>query len=92
MHFFPGVKHRPCCGYDFLVYVTGKRSIVAKLNDTSLLLFQSYKEAENFTVQDMANTLVQEYEIDYSLAEHDAQALLDSWLKAGFIEISVKSA
>jgi len=88
MHFFPGVRHRPCCGYDFLVYVTGKRSIVAKLNDTSLYLYQIFSTRESFTLQDVANTLVSEYEIDYSLAERDAQTLLYSWTKAGFLDVT----
>jgi len=86
MRFKEGVKYRPCCGYEFLVLVhlKQKRSTVIKINETAAMLFQEYHD-KDFTPEDMAKTLVNEYEIDFELALKDATALLKGWNEAGLI-------
>ena len=57
---------------------------IISLNDSSLLLWNKLQDKE-FEVADVANILVEEYEIDTNLASQDAKAWVDKLAECGLI-------
>ena len=43
-------------------------------------------EGKEFTVEDMAKVLTDNYEVDEQQALKDANALIELWIEAGFVE------
>ena len=58
---------------------------IISLNETSLFLWNKFKEIE-FSATDIANALVEEYDIDRELAEEDANAWCDRLVECGLSE------
>lgn len=57
---------------------------IISLNDSSLLLWNKLQDKE-FEVADVANILVEEYEIDTDLASQDAKTWVDKLAECGLI-------
>lgn len=55
------------------------------LNSTAAFLWNKVTGRE-FTVEEMAQFLVEEYKIDMELALKDSEALSQAWIEAGVIE------
>ena len=55
------------------------------LNSTAAFLWKAF-EGKEFTTEDMAQCLVDEYGIDMELALKDSENLIQSWLDAGIAE------
>ena len=55
------------------------------LNSTAAFLWKAL-EGKEFTTEDMAQCLVDEYGIDMELALKDSENLIQSWLDAGIAE------
>ncbi len=55
------------------------------LNSTAAFLWENLVEKE-FTVEDMAALLIEEYGIDEELALKDSKNLCKAWLDAGIVE------
>ena len=60
-------------------------SKLINLNESATYLWEALVGKE-FTVQDMAALLCQEYEVEEAVALKDAQTLLDEWTKQGLCE------
>lgn len=58
------------------------------LNATAAFLWKKV-EAKEFTPEEMAEYLVEEYGIDMDLALKDAKALAQAWIDAGVAEINI---
>lgn len=88
-----GFRVNEICGAHVLV-AEGKDNIdfsdIISLNDSALLLWNSVAD-KDFTVDDLADILVENYQIDEntplprSMALKDAQDLVDQWSKVGII-------
>ena len=63
----------------------GDMTKIISLNDSSVFLWNKFHEAE-FTIDDVAAALVEEYEIDENLARKDAQAWCDKIAECGLLE------
>ncbi len=89
-----GFRVNDICGAHVIV-AEGKENIdfsdVINMNDSAFLLWNNV-EGKEFTVDDLADILVSNYEIDENtplprdVALNDARELADKWLKAGIIE------
>ena len=55
------------------------------LNETAAFLWKAV-EGKEFSVSDMAQLLVDEYEIDMDLATKDSDNLAKAWIEAGIVE------
>lgn len=55
------------------------------LNSTAAFLWKAL-EGKEFTAEEMAQLLVDEYNIDMELALTDSKRLMQSWLEAGIAE------
>ena len=83
-----GFVLREMCG-EYIVAAEGLQNInfnkLISLNPTAAFLWKALENKE-FTVEDMAQLLVDEYEIDMELASTDSASLIKAWLDAGIAE------
>ena len=83
-----GFVLREMCG-EYIVAAEGLQNInfnkLISLNSTAAFLWKALENKE-FTVEDMAQLLVDEYEIDMELASTDSASLIKAWLDAGLLE------
>ena len=83
-----GFNIRQICGENILV-AEGEENIdfsnIISMNETSDYLWNMLKD-KDFTVDDMVNLLLEEYEVDRDTAQNDCTALVGSWRQAGIIE------
>lgn len=54
------------------------------LNRTAAFLWEKV-EGKDFTIEDLTDLLVENYEVDEETAAKDAKALADKWTEAGLI-------
>lgn len=57
---------------------------VISLNESALLVFGYFRD-KTFTLSDIRDFLLENYDVDFSVAEKDAEELTDSLLRAGII-------
>lgn len=55
------------------------------LNESAALLWEKATALGDFTVQDMADALTEEYEVDAKQALADAEHITQEWLRIGII-------
>lgn len=83
-----GFNLRDVCGEQIII-AEGKENIdfsnIISMNETSAYLWQEVSDKE-FTVEDMAELLVGEYDVDYDTAYKDCNELASLWKEAGIIE------
>ncbi len=83
-----GFTLREMCG-EKIITGEGMKHInfnkLISLNSTAAYLWDNLNKKE-FTVEDMAQLLVDEYGIDMELAVKDSENLLKAWEEAGIIE------
>lgn len=75
-------------GKEHIIIGEGQQQVnfnkMVSLNETASYLW--YKlEGRDFTVEDMADLLCEEYEVDRELALEDSKKLAEKWLEAGLI-------
>ena len=56
------------------------------LNESAALLWERGRKMGDFTAQDMADALMEEYEVDAQQALTDAEHITQEWLRIGIIE------
>lgn len=83
-----GFVLREMCG-EHIVAAEGLEHInfnkLISLNSTAAFLWEALID-KDFTAEDMAQLLVDEYEIDMGLALTDSKNLMQSWIEAGVAE------
>lgn len=84
-----GFNIRNVCGQDLIV-AEGEENIdfsnIISMNETSSYLWKKIQNRESFTVGDMADILIQEYDVDRPTAMADCEQLAVQWANAGIIE------
>ncbi|MBE6264244.1 MAG: PqqD family protein [Prevotella sp.] len=83
-----GFVLRNICGENIIV-AEGKENMnfsnIISMNESSALLWQKLENKE-FTIEDMANVLMEEYEVSKETALADSKLLAQQWKNAGIIE------
>ena len=89
-----GFNLREVCGEQIIV-AEGKENLdytnINSMNESSAFLWNSVQGKE-FTIEDLADLLVDNYMIDENTpldrerAKKDAQAMLDKWVEANIVE------
>lgn len=83
-----GFELRTVCKENIIV-AFGEENIdfskVISLNESAALMWRAVL-GKDFSAEDMAEALMQEYEVDRETALKDAQAMLQQWLEVGLIE------
>lgn len=84
-----GFKLREICGENIIV-ADGIENIdfssIISMNESSAYLWQAIQDKEQFSTEELATLLTEQYEVDEATALADSQTLVDQWLKAGIIE------
>jgi len=83
-----GFELRTVCKENIIV-AFGEENIdfskVISLNESAALMWRAVL-GKDFTAEDMADALMQEYEVDRETALKDAQAMLQQWIEVGLID------
>ena len=83
-----GFVLREMCG-EYIVSAEGLQNInfnkLISLNSTAAFLWEKVCD-KDFTEDDLAKLLVEEYEIDWELALNDSKSLCQAWINAGIAE------
>lgn len=83
-----GFRLRSICGENVIV-AEGIENIdfskIISMNESAAYLWQQIGEAD-FTAEDLARYLCQEYEVDETTALADAKTVVKQWADAGIIE------
>lgn len=83
-----GFVLRTICGENMIV-AEGKENMnfsnIISMNESSALLWKELGDKE-FSIEDMANLLMKEYEVSFETALADCKQLAKQWKEAGIIE------
>ena len=83
-----GFRLRNVCGENVIV-AEGIENIdfskIISMNESAAYLWQQIGD-KDFTVDDLADYLCQEYEVDQATALADAKTVVEQWRDAGIIE------
>lgn len=83
-----GFRLRNLCR-EYIVVAEGLQQVnfnkMIALNATAAYLWQKV-EGKEFTVQDLADLLTAEYEVDAETALKDSEAIAQKWMEAGIAE------
>ena len=83
-----GFKLRNICGENIIV-AEGIENIdfskIISMNESSAYLWEQTRD-RNFTVDDLCQLLLDEYDVDEKTAHADAEAVAAKWLEIGIIE------
>ncbi|MBO4811030.1 MAG: PqqD family protein [Prevotella sp.] len=83
-----GFKLRSVCG-EYIIVAEGVENIdfsrVISLNDSAAYLWKNIQDKE-FNADDLAELILEEYEIDKETATKDSENLINQWKDAGIIE------
>lgn len=84
-----GFNLRNVCGEQIIV-AEGKENIdfsnIISMNESSAYLWKIVQQRESFTVEDLADLLLEEYDVDRDTALSDAKTLAGQWVTAGIVE------
>lgn len=84
-----GFNLRNVCGEQIIV-AEGKENIdfsnIISMNESSAYLWKEIQQRESFTPEDLAQLLLDQYEVDEDTALTDAKTLAEQWIKAGIVE------
>lgn len=88
MKLIDGFRLRPL-GKEFIVVGEGPSQVdfnkMIALNQSAAYLWREVSGKE-FTVKDLADLLVKEYEISEQIALHDSEVIAQKWIEAGIAE------
>ena len=84
-----GFNLRTVCREQIIV-AEGKENIdfsnIISMNESSAYLWKIVQQRESFTVEDLADLLLEEYDVDRDTALADAKTLAEQWVAAGIVE------
>lgn len=87
MKTIPGFTLRPL-GKEFIITAESIKQInfnkMISLNESAAYLWKSV-DGKDFTPEDLADLLVERYEIDRETALRDSEAIAAKWLEAGIV-------
>jgi hypothetical protein len=83
-----GFHLRKICGENIMV-AEGIENIdfsqIISMNDSAAYLWKKVEDDHEFTVEDITNFLLEEYDTDEATARRDAERTVEDWKEAGLI-------
>lgn len=83
-----GFNLRTVCGENIVV-AEGEENIdfsnIISMNESSAYLWKNIQDKQ-FSIADLVDLLMQEYDVDEPTATNDVKALVEQWKHAGIIE------
>ena len=89
MRLSKGFVLREVCGEKVIVGEGIKTVNFGKLisvNETAAMLWEKAEQLGDFTVEQLADALMEKYEVSREQALHDVEALTDRWIEAELID------
>lgn len=84
-----GLELQNVCG-EHIVIPAGEENMdfsrIISLNPTAAYLWENVADKENFTVEDMAQLLLNEYDVEESVALEDCKLIAECWNEMGLVE------
>ena len=84
-----GFEMLDVCGVNIIVPAGNENrdySRVIELNPTAATLWSKVSSMESFTIDDMVNTLLDEYEVEEEIAREDCNLIIERWKEMELIE------
>ena len=83
-----GFNLRTVCGENIVV-AEGEENIdfsnIISMNESSAYLWRNIQDKQ-FSIADLVDLMMQEYDVDEPTATNDVKALVEQWKQAGIIE------
>ena len=84
-----GFQLQNVCG-EHIIIPAGEENMdfsrIISLNPTAAYLWENVVKSENFTVEDMAQLLLDEYEVEEDVALEDCKLIAECWAEMGLLE------
>lgn len=84
-----GLELQNVCG-EHIVIPAGEENMdfsrIISLNPTAAYLWENVADKENFTVEDMAQLLLNEYDVEEGVALEDCKLIAECWNEMGLVE------
>ena len=84
-----GLELQNVCG-EHIIIPAGEGNMdfsqIISLNPTAAYLWENVAKRENFTVEDMVQLLLDEYEVEESVALEDCKLIAERWAERGLLE------
>lgn len=84
-----GFELQNVCGEHILVPVGIENvdySRIISLNPTAAFLWEKINAMEEFTIEDMVSSLLEEYEVEEEIAREDCNLIVERWTEMELIE------
>ena len=84
-----GLELQNVCG-EHIIIPAGEENMdfsqIISLNPTAAYLWENVAKRDNFTVEDMVQLLLDEYEVEESVALEDCKLIAERWSEMGLLE------
>ena len=84
-----GFQLQNVCG-EHIIIPAGEENIdfshIISLNPTAAYLWEKIAEKVEFTIEDMAQLLLDEYEVEEDIALEDCKLIAERWVEMGLID------
>ena len=84
-----GLELQNVCG-EHIIIPTGEENMdfsqIISLNPTAAYLWENVANRDNFTIEDMVQLLLDEYEVEESVALEDCKLIVERWREMGLLE------
>lgn len=79
---------RNVCG-EYIIVAEGKENIdfsnIISLNESSAYLWKKIQNMDSFSIEDLAKSLMEEYDVDMETAIADSKSLAEQWVSIGIV-------
>ena len=84
-----GFQLQNVCG-EHIIIPAGEENIdfshIISLNPTAAYLWENIADKESFTIEDMVQLLLAEYEVEEDIALEDCKLIAERWAEMGLLE------
>ena len=84
-----GLQLQQVCD-EYIIIPAGEENMdfsqIISLNPTAAYLWENIAEREEFTIDDMVQLLLDEYEVEEDIAREDCKLIAERWAEMGLLE------
>lgn len=84
-----GFEMQNVCG-EYIIVPAGVENVdyskIISMNPTAAYLWENVAKMEEFTIEDMVQLLLKEYEVEENVAREDCRLITERWIEMGLAE------
>lgn len=84
-----GFEMQNVCG-EYIIVPAGVENVdyskIISMNPTAAYLWENVAKMEEFTIEDMVQLLLKEYEVEENIAREDCRLITERWIEMGLAE------